>query len=219
MGTGSLVCALFGLSTVACGSRTDLIGAPVGTNDAGTGTIAEAAATFGARGMPEGSSMVDEAGAAGCYIALSVATRAMPRCSVALPPDNNGCGPSEYQVACGTPVELGDFTVPDGCYSPRHNGDMCCPCLGADVRPVCADLDLSTYDVSCSSDSDCIVVKGVIACTGLCWCGGDVAINVDGLARYEQTLAPLQSSLDNNCCDDWPVCIQGACGVAIRTSP
>jgi len=83
----------------------------------------------------------------------------------------------------------------------------------ADAGPGCVNVDLSTYDDSCTKDSDCIVVPNGMMCPGWCACPNAV-INVDGQTRYKQAVAPLQSSLNNTCaCPSvpLPVCTQGVC--------
>jgi hypothetical protein len=140
-------CVLVGsLVVVACGSRTDLVGSPADTKDAGTVTDATArsapdpAATVDADAMPEGGSTEDVPGAAACHLAQSVTALQTLGCIVALPPQNH-CGPSEYAVGCGLLGNMGIFTAPDGCYHPspyptNNSGaiDLCCPCLAADAR-------------------------------------------------------------------------------------
>jgi hypothetical protein len=162
--------------------------------------------------------MVDEAGATACYVARWIIGT---ECDVATPPMNGACGASEYQVYCGP---SGDFSPPvaAGCVSvPGHGGfDYCCPCLGADAGALCANIDYSTYDRSCCSDSDCIMLPGSdLLCTGDCACGDGcgTAVNAAGQARYQQTVAPVLPSLDPNCncgaawSESRPVCRQGVC--------
>jgi hypothetical protein len=225
--SGPLAGALFGSLLLACG-RTDLATSFGGPNDAGTppdatatqttpSSTRDAGAIHDASDVAEGGSMVGEAGAAACYVGQWSAALPMASCRVAVAPTNNGCGPSQYRVTCGPAV---GFTPPaaDGCVLVPNNGwggetDYCCPCLSADAGAVCVDIDVSTYDHSCTKDSDCIVVSNGMICPGWCACP-NAAINVDGQMRIEQAVAPLQSSLNNTCaCPSAPVpvCRQGVC--------
>ena len=238
------VAVLVGSFASACGSRTDLIGSPGGTNDAGIAADGTAVqdesvapsdpaatvdatldATVDASAACEAGSVVDEAGATACYVAPWIIGT---ECDVTTPPMNGACGASEYQVYCGA---SGYFSPPvaAGCVSVLGHGgtDYCCPCLGADAGALCANIDLSTYDRSCCSDSDCVIVPSGsgLFCSGACACGGcgGTAVNADGQARYEQTVAPVLPSLNYNCncpaCSSessafgGPVCVQGVCTV------
>jgi hypothetical protein len=57
---------------------------------------------------------------------------------------------------------------------------------------VCVDIDLTTYDQTCNADSDCIDITAGVVCSGQCACGGST-INVDGQARYEAAVAPVDT--------------------------
>jgi len=110
--------------------------------------------------------------------------------------------------------------------------DYCCPCTGinaiatsSDAGSGCVNVDIWTYDRTCTKDSDCISIGAGLWCPGVCNCGGpgNAAINVKGQARYEQTIAPVLPLLNDNCnCSTWsessmkswaPVCLQGVCTV------
>jgi hypothetical protein len=47
----------------------------------------------------------------------------------------------------------------------------------------CIYIDVTTYDVSCHADSDCIAIAGGMVCNGVC--PPNAAINVDGQTRYD----------------------------------
>lgn len=224
MRTRVLACALVGWGLFACGRTNLLLSADIardagtaadGTATQHTGSMPDPGATSDPGAVPEGGSMADEAGAPACYVPESVATLPTPGCAVWLPSNNNGCGPSEYAVGCGESVS---FTVPNDCYNPcpSCNGGpgYCCPCLAADAGVACVDTDVSTYDRSCSKDSDCINIQSVM-CAGECYCacGGNAAINVDGRARYQQAVAPVLPLLNNTCtCENCPESPSGAFG-------
>jgi hypothetical protein len=95
----------------------------------------------------------------------------------------------------------------------------CCPCEGTDAATGCVNVDPSTYDRSCTKDSDCIAISSGMWCPGACaCCGGNAAINVAGQACYQQTVAAVQSSLNYTCnCPacrfSKPVCMQGVCTI------
>jgi len=75
------------------------------------------------------------------------------------------------------------------------------------------NVDVSTYDRSCSSDLDCISIWGGVTCPGGCLCAANAAVNVDELARYERTLAPLPPIACNCPVVQAPnaVCVNGLC--------
>jgi hypothetical protein len=196
MRTGLLACALLGVVLVACGSRSDLLGSPGGTNDAGIAADGTAttmqdgsflppdpAATLDAGATCEAGSMVDEAGATACYVAPWIIGT---ECDVATPPMNGGCGASEYQVACGASANFAPRAAA-GCVSMFGHGgtDYCCPCLRSDAAALCANIDFSTYDRSCCSDSDCVIFPGYdgLLCSGDCACAP--------LSRHELQLRGL----------------------------
>lgn len=86
------------------------------------------------------------------------------------------------------------------------------PCQA--TESACVNVDLSTYDRSCRSNSDCIPVVGGMTCPSGCACP-NAAINASGRAHYEQTMARLRPvNGDCSCANDRtpnPVCVQGAC--------
>jgi hypothetical protein len=55
----------------------------------------------------------------------------------------------------------------------------------------CVDIDLSTYDRTCSKDSDCTLIDYGHLCNGDCLCGRSPAVNVDGLARYQAAISKV----------------------------
>ncbi len=136
----------------------------------------------------------------------------------------NASGQARYQSAvsgiqtgvCGCPLEN----------QPQCLGNVCTICRGIPSDPpacgstavdagadgsVCVNVDLSTYDQSCQSASDCVDITAGTICTGDCTCGG-AAINTSGEARYETTLASLGTSTACPCPSSGPIaCIQNKC--------
>ena len=83
---------------------------------------------------------------------------------------------------------------------------------------VCVDIDLSTYDQSCTQDSDCFVVTSGEICSGECALEGGSAVNVSGRQRYLAAVAPIEvadESLPFTCAyPAWTtVCAAGQCSV------
>lgn len=74
----------------------------------------------------------------------------------------------------------------------------------------CVNVDVSTYDQTCSADSDCMEVTGGAVCTGACACGGS-AINVDGKARYEAAVAAVKPAQCFCPAGGFPRCVQNHC--------
>ena len=222
------VAVLVGWVASACGSRTDLIGSPAGTTDAGTvadatamqaaRSMPDATATVDAGDMPESGSIADVPGTTACHVAQLVAALG---CDVVLPP--TGCGAfDEYAVSCSFNVS---FSPPDGCFDPcpSCNGmpGYCCPCLGPDAGVGCVNIDPSTYDRSCSNDSDCMLITSGAICPPVACLCAKAAINVNESNRYSQTWQTVsalpRSSVPCRCGDSYnsprPVCSHGMCTV------
>lgn len=117
-------------------------------------------------------------------------------------------------------------------------GDVyyCCPCEGADAGAAahdaalanalaraaaggaaapdggaCVNIDLSTYDRSCTTTEDCIRIQAGTVCSDTCACG-NASVNADGQARYQQTIAPLGPTPACGCPNEpVPKCVQGQC--------
>jgi len=79
---------------------------------------------------------------------------------------------------------------------------------------LCVDIDPSSYDTSCRTDSDCVLINGGRICAGYdCLCG-NATINVSGRARYETVFNAIPLGAGPRCsCPalNTPHCIQGAC--------
>src|ERR1019366_7166364 len=74
----------------------------------------------------------------------------------------------------------------------------------------CVNIDLSTYDQSCTQSSDCVSVTAGTLCSGECACRGSL-INVDGQARYNQAITGIVPAMC--ACPSWgePACVQDRC--------
>jgi hypothetical protein len=127
------------------------------------------------------------------------------------------CGSYFYVMNCD-PRATPDSSM--GCFGVGYGLDggtsYCCPCEGVST---CVNVDLSTYDRSCRSDSDCVAVFGGTSCAGTCDCGPNAAINVAGQCRYQSSYqqafatVPPVSFECNGCPPDAPraLCIEGVC--------
>ena len=75
----------------------------------------------------------------------------------------------------------------------------------------CVFIDLSTFDQSCKVDSDCTEITSGQVCDRNCACGGS-AVNVDGLARYQQEVQGAASGPACSCpAFGQPRCIASKC--------
>jgi hypothetical protein len=81
---------------------------------------------------------------------------------------------------------------------------------GSSVEGSCVNVDLSTYDQTCTADTDCIGVTAGQICTGGCACGGST-INVNGEARYQAAVSSVQTLACPCAADGIPRCIQNRC--------
>jgi hypothetical protein len=85
----------------------------------------------------------------------------------------------------------------------------------SDVAPLaCASADLSVFDRTCATASDCTTVTIGLVCGQGCACGPPV-LSLGGIASYEVTLASLSSGASPNFCScptpSAPQCVQGRC--------
>jgi hypothetical protein len=86
---------------------------------------------------------------------------------------------------------------------------------GATDGGLCVNVDLSTYDRSCDTASDCIYIAAGTICSGACACGNAV-VNAAGQARYQQTLAPLPRGPVCHCPNEpIPQCVEGECVIPV----
>lgn len=78
----------------------------------------------------------------------------------------------------------------------------------------CVNIDVSTYDLSCQTDSDCINVSAGTICSGYnCLCGG-AAISAADQARYNAALGSVEAGPGPYCSCPYfgrPRCLQAEC--------
>jgi|HubBroStandDraft_6_1064221.scaffolds.fasta_scaffold330402_2 hypothetical protein len=121
------------------------------------------------------------------------------------------CDGSQINVAC--------TGLPSGYYSKplRHTGE-CTTGIdsGASDGGACV-ISASSYDQSCTIDSDCRVVSSGNYCSAMCLCGGS-AINAAAVAQFNEDVSktPLGSgALGNVLCgcpsENPPCCRKGVC--------
>jgi hypothetical protein len=86
-----------------------------------------------------------------------------------------------------------------------------------DGGPVCVDVNLAAFDRSCATASDCRSITAGEICSDACVCPNAV-ISANGMAAYEQTIAPLQRGVQLSrqaVCgcppQNAPLCAQGLC--------
>jgi hypothetical protein len=76
----------------------------------------------------------------------------------------------------------------------------------------CVEINPSSFNVSCTSASDCIAVQVGQVCSGTCDCGGTGAISASDQAKYTAAIVPVQ--FDETCpCLPLPppICLSGVC--------
>jgi hypothetical protein len=83
---------------------------------------------------------------------------------------------------------------------------------GAGDGGACVNVELSSYDQSCSVDSDCVEITSGTICNGICECGGSV-INVDGQARYQAQVAGITTSGCPCAYPGSPKCVNHTCAL------
>jgi hypothetical protein len=74
----------------------------------------------------------------------------------------------------------------------------------------CVDIDVTTYNQSCVSGSDCISVTGGHLCAGSCLTGG-ATVNRAEQARYQSAIASVKLGLCTQPILPPPQCIQNKC--------
>ncbi len=133
---------------------------------------------------------------------------------------------SSALLACGGRADLADYLATRTTRAPAQHassppdasatvdaGDTAEGAAGQTAAE-CVIIDLSTYDRSCTSDSECLAVTSGLACASGCLCPND-AINAIGRTRYERTIAPLAPAASGCSCPVDralnPVCVQGVC--------
>ncbi len=88
---------------------------------------------------------------------------------------------------------------------------------GSGEGGACVNIDLSTYDQSCSLDGDCILVAAGNLCPGACGCPAS-PINVKEQARYEAAVAPAHLLACPCAYPGSPRCVQNKCTLCTPNS-
>jgi hypothetical protein len=86
-----------------------------------------------------------------------------------------------------------------------------------DAGVECVFIDLSTYDTSCVTNSDCTIIAAGQVCDGSCDCGGS-PVNVDGEATYEQAVSGIVFA-ECPCAAELPPACVGTTCTACSGSP
>ena len=252
MQTGPVACALFGLVLVACarsdvatssGTTSDASGAPDSTSTRTTPAVPGVSLLDGSvpAAQPwDGCVIADAGGLAqdGAYgspgwtCTIPAQARTSTTCQI-MSNQYGGCRPTQYYLSCFEKLDASSLGCTYGGGGIYGSGDAppvttygyCCFCEGTEAATGCVNVDVSSYDRSCTKDSDCTIIEPGMWCPGDCACGGcgGSAVNKDSQACYERTIAPLLPSLDDNCncpaCSSessaypGPVCVQGVCTV------
>jgi hypothetical protein len=125
---------------------------------------------------------------ASSWLSRACSSRALARVSLLALGLLAACGGRQL----GGNPDAGDFTGPDGA--------------------TCVEIDPSTYDQSCTSDSDCILIKSGDVCSRDCLCG-DSPVSASEMSRYESALSVLPPPSLGCACGDFggAQCIHGEC--------
>jgi hypothetical protein len=89
---------------------------------------------------------------------------------------------------------------------------------GADSSPpkdasgVCVDIQLSSFDTSCTTSADCVSVTTGTICTGSCACGGST-INVSDQAKYDAELSSVHPAECPCVSAGAPQCVGSTCTI------
>jgi hypothetical protein len=163
-----------------------------------------ASGTLCSGGCACGDSAINASGEATYVAAIKgIASLACP-CPAEFAPvcDNGVCTPGPGFDAGSS--DAGDTDAPDDAAEPPPT-DSGAP----DDAPMCVEVDLADYDVSCTKKSDCIDVTAGMVCSGACACGGS-AINVADQAKYTSAVAGIHS-LPCPCAYQPIGCVAGKC--------
>jgi hypothetical protein len=112
-------------------------------------------------------------------------------------------GPECIDHVCTIADELGDagVTIYDGGAS-------------TDASSTCVDIDLSSYDQSCTKTSDCVEITSGDICPDSCLCGGST-INKDGETKYEAAIAGIKTEPCHCAAGPVPQCVHGKCSMPL----
>lgn len=110
-------------------------------------------------------------------------------------------------------------TCNGGAWAPALNTGLCTDDAGA-----CMTIATSSFDQSCTLDSDCMAISSGTFCSGQPWClCPSDAINVDGQSQYQADMQALQSLGGSLGCPcpffGSPRCIGNVCTVCGGANP
>jgi len=75
----------------------------------------------------------------------------------------------------------------------------------------CVNISLSDFDQSCSTDSDCVLIRTGPICDGECSCGGDSPINASGQSLYSSETSSISFQPCHCAPDGFTQCVAGQC--------
>jgi hypothetical protein len=214
---------------LACGGRTDGVGSSSSSSGASSGGSGSGSGSGSSSGSTSSGS---SSGSTSCvFVDLSTYDRSCNTASDCVYVTGGDICNGSCPWSCGSDLinasQLGRYEsavasiqVNDNCEcgvaAPPQCIDHLCT-YGVDVvdagpadAGLCVDVDLSTYDQSCKGDSDCVEISAGLLCSGNCACGGST-INVDGQARYDQEIAPIDFGLCPCPAEGVPRCVTGKC--------
>jgi hypothetical protein len=88
---------------------------------------------------------------------------------------------------------------------------------GGAPAETCVDIDVSTYDQSCTKSDDCLAIASQTQCNWGCLCP-DAAVNVSGQARYEQATGALPDLGDCGCpATRYACCVDDRCVTSLSS--
>ena len=135
----------------------------------------------------------------------------------------NADGMAAYDSATSS-LSLGDCFCPST-PAPQCIDNQCTICTGApsdpsscgvmvgdDTGPSCVDVDISSFDVSCRNDGDCIEVTTGEICSDSCACGGS-AISATEEQRYEEETSGIPTEACPCVSAGSPRCVAGSCAI------
>jgi hypothetical protein len=149
-----------------------------------------ACAIDGGQAGPSCSTSADCAANEVCGYAVTDGCSAKGQCVAE--PGATPCVESEGCACDGTTITVGGCgagALPSGYTSKPLAHENACTDGGGDGG-TCVDVNPASYVTSCSSDSDCTLVRTGNICDGQCSCG-DTPINQSGLSKYQAATSGL----------------------------
>ncbi len=82
----------------------------------------------------------------------------------------------------------------------------------------CVDIELSTYDQSCTQTSDCVLIQTGEVCSGQCACGGE-PVNISEKPRYQQATSGIGFGTCSCPLEFAPICFEKRCILPVVLTP